>query len=447
MPPFDKYGRWTNFIPEINKLVISSDKGIAPGVSFTNASQVETAQQAGLPSSLIYPDYKDFAPRIGFAWRPFGGNRTVLRGGYGIFYGAPGMWVNVRSALGSVFPFSISQTVNRNANNPYYLTLANPFPVSPNLVSNVVNVTGFQLHAPTPYLQSWNLTAERALGRESAVEVGYTGSKGTHLGRAYNINQPYRSAEAYPNFPFPYPQWNTISYYGFYFNSIYNSANVTLRRRFVRNFFYRVNYTYSKSIDYGSQLQGNSGGGYSGVQDARNLRGERGRSDFDIGHTFTMSFSWVAPLGRHVLLRGWQLAGTGIARTGAPFTPQVNNVNLNLGEASRPNRIAKGTVPEPTPGRWYDVGAFPRVPTGSYTYGNSGRGILDGAGAMQINLSLNKNFKVAEKGNLQFRWEAFSVLNHPNFNLPVIFVNQPNAATVTSAGGARQMQVGLRYSF
>jgi hypothetical protein len=261
------------------------------------------------------------------------------------------------------------------------------------------------------------------------------------------LNQPFRSAATAPNFPVPYPALGTINYYGFYLNSIYNAGSVTLRRRFAHNFFFRVSYIYSKSIDDGSQLQGNSAGGYVGVQDARDFRAERGRSDYDIGHSFSTSFSWVTPWRRSVVLRGWQLAGTGIAHTGPPITPQLSNVNLNLGEANRPDRIAKGTVPNPTADRWYAVGGFSPVPAGSFAFGNSGRNILDGPGTIAINLSLLRNFAVREKSNLQFRWEVFNALNHANLKLPVVNINQPNAATITSAYDPRLMQFGVRYSF
>ena len=165
LPPHDKYGRWTSFVPELGKLVIASDATLLDtGIAFSDPTKVTTAKQAGLPSSLVYPDYKDFAPRLGLAWRPFGGNRMVLRGGYGIFYGTQ-EYNDVRNALANVFPFIISETINRNASQPDCVTLSNPFPVLPSLTNNVVNVNGFELHAPTPYLQSWNLTAERDLRR------------------------------------------------------------------------------------------------------------------------------------------------------------------------------------------------------------------------------------------------------------------------------------------
>src|SRR5216683_628256 len=214
-------------------------------------------------AALHFPTRPKLQPPNSLGWRPFGGNRMVLRGGYGIFYGTQ-EYNDIRNALANVFPFAISETINRIASQPNYLTLTNPFPILPSLTNGSVTVNGFELHAPTPYLQSWNLTIEREMGHQSAVEIGYVGSKGTHQGRYFNLNQPYRSAATAPNFPVPYPGWSTINFYGFYSNSSYNAGSVTFRRRGSRGFFYQFSYIYSKSIDDASQLQGSGAGGISG---------------------------------------------------------------------------------------------------------------------------------------------------------------------------------------
>lgn len=450
-PPKEKYGRYTNFAPELGKLVIADDRTIRnAGIQFpqSDLARIGIARDLGLPASLVYTRYNDFAPRIGFAWRPFGGNRSVIRGGYGIFYGTT-LQNPVRNDLANVVPFAISQTINRRTSDAAYLTLSNPFPAAPSLALSTVN--GFELHAHTPYLQSWNMTIEREIGFGSAIEISYAGSKGTYLGRKYDINQPFRSIalqQAGGTFPRPYSSVNNaINYYGFNANSIYNAGTISIRRRFTNGFFYRANYTYGKSIDDASQVSGNSDGGYPAAQDSRNLHGDRGRSDWDIGHAFTMNFSYEVPWRRNVWIRGWQLAGSGRAYTGQPFTPRVNNVNLNLGEANRPDRIAKGALDHPTADRWYDVSAFPGVPAGSFRFGNSGRNVLDAPGLAEVSLMLSKNIRVRENRSLQLRWEVFNALNHANLHIPTVFVNAANAATVKAADAGRLMQFGARFRF
>ncbi len=448
--PTDKYGRYANFVPEVGKIVIASDRTVPNLAALVSSVGIATgiglASDYGIPPSLIYNNYKNFSPRFGFAWRPLGGNRSVVRGGYGIFYGQS-MQDPITNDLANIFPFAINQNVSRGA-NPALLTLANPFA---NARGASVKFDGYELRPGPQYMQSWNLTAERELGRFAALEIGYTGSKGTHLPRKYDLNQPFYDLALRPpggSFPRPYPQVaNTITFYRDGSNSTYNAGTVTLRRRLSRGFFYRINYTYSKSIDDAS----NYGNGQGQAQDARNLSLERGRSNFDRGHAATMDYSWQIPWRRRTgvskLLRGWQLAGTGRALTGAPFTPMTSNVNLNQGGAIRPNRIAKGTLPDPSPSAWFDISAFPTVPIGDYRLGSSGRDILDAHGLVTLNASLINNTQLGEFGKLQFRWEVFNLLNHANLSQPVVNVNALNGGTITRAGAARSMQFGLRYQF
>src|SRR5688572_16213835 len=166
----------TNFVPELGRLVIADDATIeGSGLGFSNADRVGTADELGLPRALVKTQWLNFAPRAGFAWRPFGGNRHVLRGGYGVFFGNQ-VQNPVRNDLANVFPFAISQTVNRRTTDATYLTMSNPYPIPPNFISGVTNVNGFELNAPLPYLQSWNLTWEQEVGGSSAIEVAYVGS-------------------------------------------------------------------------------------------------------------------------------------------------------------------------------------------------------------------------------------------------------------------------------
>lgn len=490
-PPVDRYDRMSNFIPGLNKIVITSDRNIpdlAQLLADANLTdRVALARDFDLPRSLVFADYTNLAPRVGFAWRPFGGQKMVLRGGYGIFYS--GHVLNpVRISLMTEYPFGVNQTVQRVTSQPDLLTLSNPFPPEQLRLAGVINSSGYDVHAPTGYLQSYNLTVERDLGRGAAVEIGYVGSKGTHLGRRYDLNQPFRSLalfETNQTFSRPISGLNTINYYSFGSNSIYNAGQVSFRKRGRGGLFYRINYSYSKSIDDASQINGSSDGGFPNAQDPQNLKLERGRSDWDIGHSLTALFSWQLPVGRgktflpgargltNVLLGGWQLSGTATMYTGQPFTVRTSDVDLNLGESQRPNRVGTGQQADLSGGAkrgvdypWFRVTDFEEVPAcidrtncpksafgfSPFRFGNSGRSILDGPGLANLNLSLMKNFRMREQRNLQFRFEVFNVVNRANFLLPNNFFNETTGGTITGVnqggrGGPRVMQVALKYDF
>ncbi|MFB3827083.1 MAG: carboxypeptidase regulatory-like domain-containing protein [Bryobacteraceae bacterium] len=450
-PPLEKFGHFANYIPELGKLVIADDITIPDLSRLVDAGGltglVGLARDFGLPKSLIYTNYRSLAPRLGFAWRPAGAGSMVVRGGYGIFY-AGFLQNTVRNDLGNTYPLAVAQTFNAG-NTVGIVTLSTPFPEGRLSLGSTTNTVGLQYHPNAQYLQTWNLTIERELGRGTAVEVGYAGSKGTHLARKYNYNQPYRIPGlqlADGSFPRPVPRFNNIQYYDFNSNSSYQAGVLTLRRRFARGVFYRLSYTFAKSIDTNSQFSGAGDGGYDHAQDSRNLALERGRSDFDVRQTLLTSFMWESPL-RNRLLKGWQLAGTGRLYSGAPFTPMVANSQIDLGEADRPDRVAGGAIGNPGPNAWFDLNAFVPVPAGAYRFGNSGRNILDGPGTIDFNLSLMKKFAVGERSYFQFRWEAFNFINHANFILPVRNVDAANAGTITATGDGRIMQLAVRYVF
>ncbi len=495
LPMYDRYDRWMNFVPELGKVVIADDRTIPNLPELLSSAgmegQVMTAEEAGYPRSLVYADYTNFAPRVGIAWRPLGSNRLVVRTGYGIFYG--GEILNpVRNDLANNFPFTIKQSFYRLTKDPSVLTFDDPFPESRAKLQGVTNAAGFEPHPATGYLQTWNFTVERELFNGTSLLLGYVGSKGTHLGRKYNINQPFRTLEYYEaglGFPRPYGFFNNINYYSWGANSIYNSLEVSLRRRAKKGLFFRAGYMYSKSIDEASQFTGSSAGGYSGAIDARNLKLERARSDWDRGHVFTAAFNWMLPVGRgrrllpglrgwkQVLLGGWQISGTARAYTGPPFTVKTSNVEWNLGETDRPNRVEKGDMPEGAlPGRrgvdfpWFDVAAFEEVPCvdpeasqtclpesqygfSPFAIGNSGRNILDGPGLFVVDLGLRKNIPVRERQSVQIRWDVFNVPNRTNFLLPNNLFNQVTGGYIERVGssgrqgGPRVMQVAITYRF
>ncbi len=497
MPPYDTGDRLSNYHPGLNKVVLAGDSGIPDLAGLLDdqglADRTVLAADIGLPRSLIDPDYNNFSPRVGFAWRPFGDNRNVVRGGYGVFY--QGFLLGpVRNQLAGVFPFTFQETFNSggNARIPPP-TLQNPFPTGRARVQGggIQNVNGFDLDPPTAYLQSWNFTVERDLGGGQALEIGYVGSKGSHLQRQYDYNQPIRDpdlAEEGANgnliFPRRIDGFNRINYTSFGSNSTYHALQASLRRRSRAGLFYRFNYTFGKSIDDASSAIDNSGTGATGAADTLNLRLDRGRSNFDQRHAVTVAGRYELPFGNgrrflasmrgvpQALLGGWQLSSTTTAYSGQPFTVRTANVDVNAGESVRPNRVGHGFLgTNAFPGRkgvdfpWFDLSAFERVPCigtenrngiecvesahgfEPFQVGNAGRNILDVPARINLNLSLQKNFLLEGRRRLQVRMDAFNALNVTQLVAPNAQFDALQGGFIIRARAPRILQASLSYRF
>jgi hypothetical protein len=496
--PYDKYDRLGSYDTDTRKLVIADDAN-APAnyqelLDITGLRNVViTAAEVGRGRSVISTDWLNFSPRVGFAYRLT--ERSVIRGGYGLFL-AGDILNNLRNNLSNQFPFVINQNFVGVNNDPNLVSLQTPFPSSREVITGTTNVNGFAMDPKQSYLQSWNLTIERELFAGTAIEMDYRGSKGTHLQRLYDYNQPYRDLSSYVSgegFARPIPEWNVINIFHTGSNSNYNAFNVSWRNRSRGGLFWRLNYSFSKSMDDASQVNGSSNGGFPGALDSRNLALDRARSDWDRRHVFTMVGSVEFPFGRgrrwgaawsrpvDGILGGWQLSGTAAAYSGAPFTVLPVTPNLNFGGSARPNRLANGYVPEdPSRGKkgvdytWYDLSAFEGVPcyieadtappagcTESkfgfqpFAFGNSGRNILDGPGLFSADLALAKNFSIREGHNLQLRVESFNVLNRANFVITTPMTQFDSltggllsqVGAVGRGGGPRIFQYALKYRF
>ncbi len=446
-PPREKYNALSMFLPELGKIVIAGKGTLSDfdqRIATLGSQNAIMASDAGLPPTIVKPRYANFAPRFGFAWRAFGDTRTVIRAGYGIFHGSSSLYR--MDEYNDTFPFSVTETFSVSGTNPLLVTASNPFPVARRSISGVTSTYGQESSRPkSQYLQSWNLSLEREFLHGTVLEVAYAGSKGTHLQRRYDINQPYRE-QALSTIR-PYPAFSSIQIISDGSNSSYNSGTITVRRRFSRQLFVRASYVYAKSLDESSNTGGTIQYNFSAAQDPRNLALERGRSDFDIGHSFAASFMWTPALGHSVLLRDWQLSGAATIYTGPPFSPKMGTFDYTNGGASRPDRIARGTLDNPTIDQWFDRTAFPAVPLGSFRFGTSGRNILDGPGTIATNMGLSRRIRFAETKALQLRLDTFNLPNHPNFNLPENRVDIISGGTISRAKNNRTMQLGARFEF
>jgi hypothetical protein len=415
------------------------------------------AGSGGVPRSGYESDRNNFAPRLGFAWTLGNDGNTVVRAGYGVYYDqsalAPGEGLYFNPPF---FDFNLFFSLPGLP-----LTLTDPFPaVFP--VALPKSAFAFQRDLRTPYMQHWNANVQRQLGRSRILEVAYVGSKGTKLLAARDINQPRPSAA--PINPRPIIQFDDINILESRANSNYNSLQVRLNQRLDFGLSFLSSYTWARSIDDASAFF-SSAGDPNFPQDSLNVRAERGRSNFDVRHRFSLSYSYDLPFGEgralasdggwvSKVLTGWQTYGIVTLQTGRPFTvallSDIDNSNtgrstLGFGANDRPNVVGDPSLSRRGPDRWFNTAAFAFPPFGSF--GNAGRNILEGPGYQNVNASLVKNTALAEGVNLQLRAEFFNLFNHPNFDLPDNFLGSPTFGRILSADSPRHIQFGLKLLF
>ena len=249
------------------------------------------------------------------------------------------------------------------------------------------------------------------------------------------------------------PQFDDINVLESRGNSSYQSLQARFQQTLRGGLAALVSYTWSKSIDDASSLF-SSAGDPNYPQDSRRTRAERGLSNFDLRHRLSLSYYYDLPFGKGRWRGGWQTFGIWTIQTGRPFTvallSDLDNSNtgrsiLGFGANDRPNVLRNPALAQRTPERWFDTTAFAVPPFGQF--GNAGRNILAGPGYRNINVSLIKNTVLAERAKLQFRAEAFNLLNHTNLDLNEIFVGAPGFGGIQSAGSPRRVQFGIKFLF
>jgi hypothetical protein len=415
----------------------------------------------GVPRSGFAADKNNFAPRVGLAWTLGHEGNTVLRAGYGIYYDqsplAPGEALYFNAPYFDFNLFFSLPGLPLTLNNPFPSFFPFPLPDS---------ALAIQRNLRTPYMQHWSANVQQQLGRSRVLEIAYVGSKGTKLLSARDINQPPPSVlpPGLPFVPRPNPLFDDITELESRASSNYHSLQTRFQQRLDFGLAVLASYTWSKSIDDASNFF-TSAGDPNFPQDSNNLRPERGRSNFDVRHRLSVSYSYDLPLGKgqphlanagwvSTLLSGWQTFGIVTLQSGRPFTvallPEIDNSGtgrsaLGFGANDRPNVAGPANLTRRTPEQWFDTSAFVFPPPGSF--GNAGRNILDGPSYDNINISLVKNTALSERFKVQFRAEAFNLFNHPNFNLPDNFLGSPTFGRITSARDPRHIQFGLKLLF
>lgn len=407
------------------------------------------------------PSYLPFSPRLGFAYRPFGDNKTVVRGGYGIFFDS----TETREIddSGDLYPYVVRTNINpvTAAGAPKVTDGLFPATAAPHAVS--VATDGGQFVAViisenpiNPYVQQYTLSVQHELAPNTTLEVNYIGNKGTHLLDRVNINEPLPVASPalcdasqgtaadcpvadrrpLPNFT------NTTgtldSRWSGYSN--YNAGNIKFERR-TSDLAAVVVYTYSKSMDDKSAAAGiGATNGFAGHLDDRNPSRDYARSDFDVGQRFVASFVYNLPAGRgkkylgnvgkvaDLAVGGWELTSIATFQKGFPFSVLAND-KYGLLSAYTQRADITGSADSgfhKSLNEWFNTASFSQPLAGAY--GNSGRNILREPGINNFDIGALKNISITERVNLQLRLETFNTFNHAQYGV------DPSSPTAAASG-------------
>jgi outer membrane receptor protein involved in Fe transport len=460
---------------------IFSPSAYAAGVTssvFTNAPPgLLFPGDPGVPQYGNNSNYKNFEPRLGFAYDVHGNGKTSIRGGFGIFYDSlqNGIYNN---RFVDTSPFSVQVNLNPvNPNPPIsslipfsnpYLGMTNPFPAPypppkniafplPDLAASFDIGHGGTYQTPVTY--EWNLTIERQLRGDWMVRAAYVGSHESH-----GMENVELSPNVYPTGKHLFPQYSDIAMAMNDINSNYHSLQLTAQKRFSKGFTILANYTWAKSIDdwpYGQDITTVVAGGNSPIP--WNLPGrhqfDRGPSDFDRTHRFVASFVYNlpalarAPTAVRLVAGGWGLSGIFTAQTGYPFTVTYGKDASGTALSSdRPVLLSNttygaGACGSAAPCVDYLVPSAFGAPAAG-TFGNLGKGSLRGPNSIAYNGGLVKDFPLHhERLKFQFRAEYFNLFNRVNFNNPATSLTGAGFGRITGAGDPRIGQLALKVVF
>jgi carboxypeptidase family protein/TonB-dependent receptor-like protein len=434
-----------------------------------------------------------FAPRVGLAWDPFGNGRTSIRAGFGTYY-----------SLIDDLSFLLNSLPPANGSASYSGALLPLLPVTPGVQPppscgpgvpapcTTFAPQGVQPNAKTPTVEEWNFRIEQQLSTNMVLRIAYVGSHGYH--GLLNVDPNTIPAQVCATatcasggngatkgtvpqgaqyIPVQATRPNQYLGAGFFWytegNSSYNALQIDLTKRLSRGLQVRGNFTWSKNLDMNSAPTGAQANNQAQmIMDRNDLPRDWGPSALNVTAQGSISASYELPFGRgkalfggasgfaERLAGGWQLNGIATLLSGFPFTPQDGSNRSGDGDTRNPDRPSlnsafSGAIITGTPNQWYNPSAFVLSTPG--TWGTLGRGVYNGPGLAEVDVSLFKNIAVTERMNLQFRAECFNIQNRANFASPnaIVFSSglvSPSAGLISSTvTSSRQIQFGLKLIF
>lgn len=493
-PPSDIHGQLPNFDPALADPNPSS-AGTLTGLVLN--SNYNGPLPAGVTrvgdTGLWQKDYRDFAPRVGFAWQVHDQPDVVLRGGYGIYYQRLSGQLALDTIGAAPFALQVFRSAASNADStlqvPFNPALppASSFPLFvPRFPDSSIFFPGISRSIRSPYLQEYGLDVQYSPARDLLWDTGYIGSYGSRLTGCVQFNQ---AGLASPGNPIRGETTNTLEnltqrvpFLGVgggsfqcetAFHSNYNALQTSVRKRFSHGTSFLASYTYSKSLDV------TSGGGNSSQFDLSFITNNQadpnnayGPSDFDRTHRFVLSFVQRAPdlrsgpwMARQAL-SGWQFSGIMVLQSGLPISVNDSTAGTAYGNSVSEVRAECTGAPVASSGPlttringYFNFAAFTPAPAignepGVTGFGSCGTGIVRGPRQRNLDLGVQREFRVTERGNIEFRAEFFNLTNTPNFGMPVRdfaaaqeTLNGTWGPISSTASNPRIVQLALKFNF
>ncbi len=410
----------------------------------------------------------NFAPRIGLAWDPWGDGKTSIRAGYGMFYQAT-LVGTYEQAMFTNPPYSATISIPNTS-------FSAPTSGVPSISAAPKTLRGVQTSGNTPYTQQWSLDLQRQFPMNFILDIGYYGSKDTHLLGIVDLNQPQPGAyvtAGISNVPLtssnvtrinairPYLGYGPINAIVPWFDANYNSLQASLEKRFSSASLVKINYTWSHSLTDSMSDRSNA------PANTYDLRQNYGPSALDRRHVVTASYVYELPFMKDQkgftghILGGWQTSGIVSIATGVPFNVSGNVAPTGgssqdaagqgciLGATAcpiRPNEIGDPNNGPKTLKQWFNTSAFAFNGTPGQV-GTARSGAIIGPGYWRVDMSIFKHVKFTEKLGMQLRLETFNVLNHENFNTINTTFGSSLFGQVTGSRDPRILQLGAKFEF
>jgi hypothetical protein len=482
-PPYtDSNGALYTWNPATNGLVVL-DKGISLiNPLFPKNIPITTASQAGYPTNLVAFNKTNFEPRIGFAYKPFHSDSTVVRGGYGIYSNL--IYATLARSHLTGGPFSGSVSYNNQIRNGVPL-FSFPSPFLTAGTASVQNVNAVNPNLKTPYTQQWNFTIEHQIA-SFGLRASYVGARTVDLVYRRNLNLPLPSTTLFTTARRPDQLYNQIIYADSGGTDAYHALELAAQKRYGHNLTFSSGFTWAKDLTDTQDSGGitNSGTTFGGqiIQNPNNRAIEKANNGPVVPHRFFAYATYDLPFGKghmllnnaprmvELLLGGWRTTWTAVAQNGQYFTASFSGFDPSgTGTfGGLPDRIANGNLSgdQRSVQHFFDPAAFavPGCPATNPIctnpvqpgrFGNSGLNVLQGPPIKNLDFGLLKEVTFLERFRLRFTLTMVNALNHPNFTTPANNISAPGTvATISSQTrpllgepGPREIDFGLRLSF